>query len=234
MERIRKVALSFAVSALALSSANSAFAASSEVSVDENLNRPKLEKPAIPADPRGPLPKDPSEWDEWIKKHPDPLAKEQKKTDKKTDTVQSTAYQFGPLVNGDIILGANAVDPSKYNSIPYGYYRHNAMYDSSQGNFISATSSTGVYRESQNFWSIGYNVLKNLYVTSADYYTRQRVVANAATNMGEPYDWNSAKYDSSKWYCSKLPWFGYYYVGGIEIDSNWGYWVTPDGYLSRW
>ncbi|GIM44687.1 hypothetical protein DNHGIG_02360 [Collibacillus ludicampi] len=220
--KMKKLILFFTV-CLPTFGTNLTFAASSQVPIDENLNRPHIEKPSIPADPRGPLPKDASEWDQWIKKHPDPLAK----NGGVTSSVIPASITLGPLVNGDIILGASPTNGSK-SSVPYGYFRHAAMYDSGNGNFISAMPGIGVYRETTSFWSNGYNVVRNMYVTNASYTQRQSVVQNAAAHIGEPYNFGSSKTDISSWYCSKLPWFEYNKWASIDIDANGGYWVTPD------
>ena len=74
---------------------------------------------------------------------------------------------------------------------------------------------------------------------------RNRAASYAEAQWGEPYNWWSPKWSTWDWYCSKLPWAGYFYKswGIIDIDGTarwwngwwWWYWVTPDGiWLSFW
>ena len=45
---------------------------------------------------------------------------------------------------------------------------------------------------------------------------------------GEAYDWKASKSSTSKWYCSKIPWFAYKESPtGIDSDSDGGKWCWP-------
>jgi len=78
---------------------------------------------------------------------------------------------------------------------------------------------------------------------------RNKAASYAEAQWGEPYNALSPKWSTREWYCSKLPWAGYYYKswGIIDIDGTawitrryrwqwwWWYWVTPDDiWLSFW
>ncbi|RMD60502.1 hypothetical protein D6833_09560 [Candidatus Parcubacteria bacterium] len=73
---------------------------------------------------------------------------------------------------------------------------------------------------------------------------RHSATSYAEGQWGEPYNWWSPKWSDRDWYCSKLPWAGYFYKswGIIDIDGTarwpgwwWWYWVTPDDiWLSWW
>ena len=66
---------------------------------------------------------------------------------------------------------------------------------------------------------------------------RDRAASFTEAQTGEWYKILSPKWDTNHWYCSKLPWAGYFYKswGTIDIDSNKGYWVTPSNiWQSGW
>lgn len=58
------------------------------------------------------------------------------------------------------------------------------------------------------------------------YYSKLEFVADQ-TNFEGVY-----KYDTGKWYCSKLVWAAYYSVFGIDLDSDGGYIVYPRDILN--
>lgn len=128
---------------------------------------------------------------------------------------------------GDIILG-NGPSSGSSSSVPYGYYRHGATYDDYYGNFISAMPNKGVYRESKRFWETNYKEVVGYWVPDASLDQREKVISYLRQQMGEPYDWSSSKTNYDEWYCTKLPYVGYKIKASIDIDSNGGYWVTPD------
>lgn len=53
------------------------------------------------------------------------------------------------------------------------------------------------------------------------------VIAFCARHRGEPYVITSRKLDFSRWYCSKLPWAGWFLRTGLDLDADRGYWVWP-------
>lgn len=66
---------------------------------------------------------------------------------------------------------------------------------------------------------------------------RHNATSYAEAQWGEPYNIWSPKWSDWDWYCSKLPWAGYFWKswGIIDIDGTawwngwwWRYWVTPD------
>lgn len=128
---------------------------------------------------------------------------------------------------GDIILG-NGPSSGSSSTVPYGYYRHGATYDSYYGNFISAAPSNGVRRESKNFWSTNYKSVAGYWVPSSSSSQRFNVVSYLRQQMGEPYQWNSSKTNYAEWYCTKLPYVAYKGNAAIDIDGDGGYWVFPD------
>lgn len=72
-----------------------------------------------------------------------------------------------------------------------------------------------------------YDQAFGLWVPSVSAYTRTRARNYCAAQNGEPYDITSSKSDQSRWYCSKLVWASYRYMGGVDLDSDGGYWVWP-------
>jgi len=73
---------------------------------------------------------------------------------------------------------------------------------------------------------------------------RDRAASYSEAQWNDPYSWWSPKWSTRSWYCSKLPWAGYFWKswGIIDIDANsrwwgwwWWYWVTPDDiWFSGW
>ncbi|MGG3835358.1 hypothetical protein ABEV40_18120, partial [Geobacillus thermocatenulatus] len=83
-------------------------------------------------------------------------------------------------------------------------------------------------RESKRFWETNYKEVVGYWVPDASSDQREKVVSYLRQQMGEPYDWSSSKTNYDEWYCTKLPYVGYKVKASIDIDSNGGYWVTPD------
>lgn len=49
----------------------------------------------------------------------------------------------------------------------------------------------------------------------------------AARQMGKPYSITIAKGDTRSFYCSKLVWCAWYYVAGVDLDGDGGWFVWP-------
>jgi len=182
-----------------------------------------IAKGELPKDPRGPLPENPEELDAWLAANPDPLL----------DTVGTEAVHVEAkslptdyLDSGDIILGATPIFGKS--SVPYGYFRHGSTYSRFTGGFISAMPEYGVYHESIYFWSTEYGDVALTWVPNATYQQRDNMVMDMQMNVGEPYSFTTDKYNLDEWYCTKLPWDGYSYYSGIDIDFDGGHWVFPD------
>jgi len=191
----------------------------------------KIKKGKIPNDPRGPLPESGDQWEEWLKNHPDPIQSSYNAGTTITGVTPAATTQkqfpLGLLIDGDIVLGARATDSSS-SSAPYGYFRHAGMFVSSNNSFISAMPNKGVEWESIYWWETNYGDVILSWVPNATYDQVANATTSAVAHLGEPYDWQSSKTDTTKWYCSKIPWFQYNKWASIDIDFDGGYWVTPD------
>lgn len=79
-----------------------------------------------------------------------------------------------------------------------------------------------------------YDRAYGLWVPKASLSKRCAARSYAAAQNGERYDISSSKWDTSRWYCSKLVWAGYRFRAGIDLDGNGGFWVSPaDLYSDR-
>ncbi|GIM46706.1 hypothetical protein DNHGIG_22550 [Collibacillus ludicampi] len=194
---------------------------------DEWKKNHNIPKTPLPQDPRGPIPNFQSlaEYEQWAKTHPDISVKSQINT---VSAQSQKKFPMSSLSDGDLVFGAKPYDLSSGSSIPYGYFRHAGMYVNDRGKFISAMPGKGVRWETVDWWETNYADVSLNWVPSTTSSQRTSVVQNASYHIGEPYDWGTNKYKTNKWYCSKLPWFEYNKWAQIDLDSNGGYWVTPD------
>lgn len=191
-----------------------------------------IAKKALPKDPRGPMPNSPAEWDQWVKDHPEPVETDSLITAPTTARLATvtTTDKILPLHlfdNGDLIFGAG-VTGSAGSTTPYGYFRHGSMYDERSNTFVSADPSKGVYKEPISMWQQYYKDVSINYVPKATATQLASVMENAWYHRGEPYSWYSSKTETTKWYCTKLAWFEYNKWAKLDLDSNGGYWATPD------
>lgn len=53
-------------------------------------------------------------------------------------------------------------------------------------------------------------------------------IAYCASQKGKGYNLFSSKTDTRSWYCSKLSWWGLKQATGVDVDTNGGFWVTPN------
>lgn len=114
----------------------------------------------------------------------------------------------------------------------YGYYRHAGIFDSSRYNgslddrcFISAEWTPGVVLETPNLYR-GYDEAVGLWVPSVSFNQKNSIISYLSQQLGKSYNILSSKSNRNEWYCSKLPWAGYY-DKGVDIDGDGGYWVKP-------
>lgn len=180
-------------------------------------------KDKLPQDPRGPLPANPEEIDAWLAANPDPLLDT---VGTEAVTVEMKSLPTDYLDSGDIILGATPIFGKS--SVPYGYFRHGSTYSRFTGGFISAMPEYGVYHESVYFWSTEYGDVSLNWVPNTTWEQRDNLVMDIQMQVGEPYSFTTTKSDLNSWYCTKLPWDGYNYYTGIDIDFDGGYYVFPD------
>ncbi|UHA75607.1 hypothetical protein [Paenibacillus sp. 481] len=134
------------------------------------------------------------------------------------------------LVKGDIML---LNDPG---TSLQGNIDHAGMYDGTKDDncIYTAQPGEGVKWERVSHWR-GHDEAWGLEVTGVTTSTKANAFdqARSAARLGETYYWYAGKGDHNSWYCSKIPWHGYSALG-TEIDTNGGYWVTPDDlYMSH-
>ncbi|MCA1031370.1 hypothetical protein LCL95_10065 [Bacillus timonensis] len=88
------------------------------------------------------------------------------------------------------------------------------------------------YRD--NNWKERYNEIKGLRVSPASSSQKSSAVSYAANQIGEPYVFNTDRWSTNEWYCSKLVWRAYYQQG-IELEGRKyetrGNYVTPGDIL---
>lgn len=133
--------------------------------------------------------------------------------------------------HGDFLLGHGAWRP-------WGYWNHAGMWDAyAYWKTIHARGyGWGVRRDPWYWFAQHYSVVAVMGVWSSSY-VRSRSVYYARAQLGEPYTLFTPKWDQNHWYCSKLVWWSYRWAswGYIDLDSNGGYWVTPNNlWYSVW
>ncbi|HHW57841.1 MAG TPA: hypothetical protein GXX15_09310 [Clostridia bacterium] len=123
-----------------------------------------------------------------------------------------------------------------------GAIRHAAIFDSRRYHgsvddecLLTAEPNKGVIYESIRFYHENFGEAWGLYVPNTTLQQRIAVVDELAKHIGERYYWSAHKNNSKVWYCSLVPWRGYYKIMGIDIDYNDGYWVLPiDIFMSEY
>lgn len=114
-----------------------------------------------------------------------------------------------------------------------GYVNHAGIYDGTTSDYCikSAQPNDGVLWESVSGW----RKHDDAYILTTDYTSATQASAfnwaNTLASVTEPYYWYSGKESNDSWYCSKIPWKGYYQMG-IDLDSDGGVWVMPDDLLN--
>ena len=140
----------------------------------------------------------------------------------------------GWFKNGDIVLATN---PGWH---PQGRIEHAGLMDKSRYNegdpteacFHSAQSGIGVIYEDLTVYEGRRECWQISVITTQE--NRDFAVRQAALDApeGKQYLWSASKNDLDRWYCSKIPWHGYYRAVGIDIDANGGYHVLPEDILN--
>lgn len=171
---------------------------------------------------------------EYYKKYKDQLIDQSKITNEaeakkamqqleQSITAEATASRgtnnisFGSFWDGDIILVHDGI-------CPWGYYRHGGTYDADSEEFYSAQASdqgygSGVIKEPQSWYTNNYDEAIGLYVPSVsgncssmlDYFQDQ-------LEEGDSYNLTAFS-DRDSWYCTKLPWVGYWDYFNINIHE---------------
>ncbi len=116
------------------------------------------------------------------------------------------------------IQHAGIIDKSKYSD-----------YDSLC--FLSAQPNLGVIYESPNTYRDNYDEAYNCMVSGITASQRLDAVDLSDDYVGQPYYWYASKTDTTKWYCSKVVWYGYKNAVSIDIDEDGGCWVLPEDVL---
>lgn len=149
----------------------------------------------------------------------------QKKMKKRTYT---NNLSFENFTIGDIVV---ATSPGFH---VQGAIRHAALFDSRRyhGNeddkcLLTAEPDRGVIYESIKFYHENFGEAWGLYVPDTTLDQRIAIVNELTKHLGEPYRWNAHKKRQQEWYCSMVPWKGYYMIAGIDLDYNGGHWVLP-------
>lgn len=133
--------------------------------------------------------------------------------------------------NGDIIVGGGTNGSL---GSGYGYYTHAATYDKVNRRFITAYPGVGVRAEPESYWTVntGYKHITGLTVNTTQ--TKRNSVVHALSrelitkNQPEYYSISTWKFNSDKWYCSKMPFYMYWALAGVLLDDYVSYWATPD------
>ena len=134
--------------------------------------------------------------------------------------------------HGDFLLGHKSWRP-------WGYWGHAGMWDANGGynKTVHARGyGWGVRRDPWNWFATQYTHVAVMGVWTSDS-IRNQAGGYAVAQLGEPYTLWTSKTNQSKWYCSKLVWASYYWRSGkaIDLDSNGGFWVTPNNlWYSQW
>lgn len=147
---------------------------------------------------------------------------------KKIKKTYSNDISFKNFAIGDIIV---ATTPGFHIQ---GAIRHAAIFDSRKYNgsiddkcLLTAEPEQGVIYESIRFYYETFSEAWGLYVPHTTFKQRLDIVDELSKHIGEKYYWNAHKNNPKAWYCSLVPWRGYYEISGIDIDYNGGYWVLP-------
>lgn len=151
--------------------------------------------------------------------------------------------------HGDIVISTN------HGTHLQGTTQHCGLFDSSEFKgkddkernlaqcFHTAEPDKGVCYESEAQFRRNYDKTWQVVVKHSTYGERYNAVYKARQDarVGMPYEWYSAKTDTTKWYCSKIAWYGYKKGANIDLNSvsykyyeNSNYWCTPDDIIDSW
>lgn len=113
-----------------------------------------------------------------------------------------------------------------------GAITHGGIYDGTSMDYCiysAENNEKGVTWESITQWrkhDSAYGIWVGYFSSTkcAEAYDKAKSVAD----FGEPYVWYSSKSDTSQWYCTKIPWYGYKNAStATDIDFDGGYWCMP-------
>lgn len=150
--------------------------------------------------------------------------------------VYTNRLSFEKFTIGDIVL---ATSPGFHIQ---GAIRHAAIFDSRRYHgsiddecLLTAEPDKGVIYESIRFYYENFGEAWGLFVPGTTFKQRIEIVEELSKHVGERYYWSAHKNNPTSWYCSLVPWRGYYEIAGIDIDYNGGYWVLPiDIFMSEY
>lgn len=141
------------------------------------------------------------------------------------EAASSNNLDMSKARNGDILLGY-----SKWINL-WGVWRHAATWDNGQ-TLHSPGQNNNVKRDSGDYFRNNFTLAAIMGVWWNNDSLRNSSLSYSQKQIGEPYDYWSWKFSEDKWYCSKLPWAGYYRNSPwwlrVDLDASGGYWVTPD------
>ena len=134
------------------------------------------------------------------------------------------ALSFADFGNGDIVVtGGTATGHA--GEWDEGYFS-GSLYDKCVWS-ANTKPVNGVQRETPQKYR-NYDRAWGLWVPKATRTQRTSARSYCRSQSGEPYDIGSSKTNQAKWYCSKLAWASYKYVGAkLDLDGDGGYWVWP-------
>ncbi|GMQ63595.1 hypothetical protein [Vallitalea maricola] len=160
------------------------------------------------------------------------------------------SFSVSALESGEIVL------PDLYGVCIQGLINHAAIYDESRyydnssACFLSANnddnqnglgySYVGVGYESPDYYRDAFDQVHCCYVKNHDSDEQSALdKAQAEANVGEDYSLKTLKSNTSKWYCSKVVWYGYKHGADVDIDYDGGPFVFPvdiynDGDIVVW
>lgn len=133
--------------------------------------------------------------------------------------------------NGDILLGY-----SKWISL-WGIWRHAAIWDNGQilhspGKDRNDSNNEKVKNDRGDYFRDNFTLAAIMGVFWSSDSLRKDALSYAKQQFGEPYSIWTDKMNEAKWYCSKLPWAGYYRKSPwwlrVDLDPSGGFWATPD------
>jgi uncharacterized protein YycO len=149
-----------------------------------------------------------------------------------TQILAHSQVNLGQARHGDFLLGHGSWKP-------WGYWTHAAVWDAYYGNNKTLHArgyGWGVRHDATDWFKWHYSRVAVMGVRTSTY-VRNNAAGYARAQVGESYTLFTSKTNQSRWYCSKLVWAGYYWRSGrsIDLDSNGGYWVTPNNlWYSAW
>lgn len=138
-------------------------------------------------------------------------------------TTRGNSLPITGFRDGDLIMGFNAWSVG-----------HVGIMDATRGISLFTSCVWSAVKEQPGCVTLekpikyrAYDWAYGLYVPKALLTQRSAARRFCSSQIGERYNLFSAKTDYTQWYCSKLPWAGYYTSARKDLDANGGYWVAP-------